>query len=148
MARRKDTPEYRKARTEAFARDGRECVKCGETDSLEAHHIIPCDNGGSDDLDNLITLCHPCHKEWEWIARNNVPFDEWLTLAPLAGILKTILRKDLWREDVSASVIRGLFSADISEIAGTLMRINDPEYCDRFQRDLAEAIQAMERSHR
>ena len=25
------------------------------------HHIIPSANGGADDLDNLTTLCKPCH---------------------------------------------------------------------------------------
>ena len=30
---------------------------------LEVHHIIFRSNGGSDDADNLITLCHDCHKK-------------------------------------------------------------------------------------
>jgi len=35
------------------------CVKCGKTKGIEAHHIIP----GLEELDNLVTLCHACHKK-------------------------------------------------------------------------------------
>lgn len=30
---------------------------------LEVHHIIYRSNGGSDDEDNLVTLCHTCHSD-------------------------------------------------------------------------------------
>ena len=30
---------------------------------LEVHHIVFRSNGGSDEVDNLITLCHDCHKK-------------------------------------------------------------------------------------
>ena len=40
-----------------------QCCKNKHKDSkLEVHHIIFRSNGGSDDHDNLITLCHTCHK--------------------------------------------------------------------------------------
>lgn len=147
MARSKNYgPEFQKTRRIAFERDGNACVKCAATESLEAHHITPRDKGGSDDVGNLITLCHACHKEWEWIVYRNIPFEEWLEIAPLAGILKTIMHKDLWRDDVSASTIRGLFSANPSDIMATLMQIHDPEYAGRFQRDLAEAVERLERA--
>ncbi|MCA1670460.1 MAG: HNH endonuclease [Thermomicrobia bacterium] len=45
-------------------RDGYRCVRCGEGDAiLHAHHVIHRSDGGSDDLDNLITLCVPCHRK-------------------------------------------------------------------------------------
>ena len=34
-------------------------LECG----AEVHHIIPVEEGGTDDPRNLITLCHKCHKE-------------------------------------------------------------------------------------
>jgi len=43
----------------AYERDGFACVKCGRTKGIEAHHIIP----ELEELDNLITLCHACHKK-------------------------------------------------------------------------------------
>jgi 5-methylcytosine-specific restriction endonuclease McrA len=34
----------------------------------EYHHVIPFSEGGSNKLDNIVTLCHECHakttKEW------------------------------------------------------------------------------------
>jgi len=34
---------------------------CGDTNSLEVHHIIPRSQGGPDEEWNLITLCHKHH---------------------------------------------------------------------------------------
>ena len=58
---------YGFANTRAFilARDGYKCQCCKgkHKDSLlEVHHIVFRRNGGSDNPDNLITLCHTCHK--------------------------------------------------------------------------------------
>lgn len=40
-----------------------QCCKGKHKDSkLEVHHIIFRSNGGSDEQENLITLCHSCHK--------------------------------------------------------------------------------------
>ena len=40
-----------------------QCCRGKHKDSrLEAHHIIYRSQGGSDESDNLITLCHTCHK--------------------------------------------------------------------------------------
>ena len=44
---------------QAKERDKNQCVKCQKKTGLEAHHIIP----GIEELDNLITLCHSCHKK-------------------------------------------------------------------------------------
>ena len=47
-------------------RDGYKCHICKNKKKgvkLEVHHIIFRSNGGSDDADNLITLCHDCHKK-------------------------------------------------------------------------------------
>ena len=48
-----------------LARDHCTCQLCkGESKDkkLEVHHIIYKSNGGSDDINNLITLCSKCHK--------------------------------------------------------------------------------------
>ena len=42
----------------AYDRDGYKCVECGKSTGIEAHHIV----AGIEELDNLITLCHACHK--------------------------------------------------------------------------------------
>lgn len=59
MSRKPDTA--RKAKD----RDGMECVKCGRSGSpstLHAHHIVPLSFGGSDEIENLATLCPTCHR--------------------------------------------------------------------------------------
>ena len=58
-------------------RDKLTCQDCGDIlavknvfgiyipleNGAEVHHIIPVEEGGTDDPRNLITLCHKCHKE-------------------------------------------------------------------------------------
>lgn len=45
-------------------RDNYTCQHCGQTEgSLHVHHVIPKAEGGTDDLDNLITLCVQCHRQ-------------------------------------------------------------------------------------
>jgi hypothetical protein len=44
-------------------RDRFRCVFCGSGGRLEADHIIPWSAGGSDEMDNLRTLCHACNQE-------------------------------------------------------------------------------------
>lgn len=39
------------------------CRRCGSIQDLEPHHIIHSSQGGGDDLWNLITLCHNCHRQ-------------------------------------------------------------------------------------
>lgn len=46
-----------------FRRDNYRCVFCGISSRLEVDHIVPWSAGGSDDLDNLRTLCHWCNTE-------------------------------------------------------------------------------------
>ena len=42
-------------------RDDWKCVKCGSTEDLEVDHIDPTYAGGSDEAENLQTLCSGCH---------------------------------------------------------------------------------------
>jgi hypothetical protein len=48
-------------RQRIFDRDGRACVECGATDRLSLDHIVPRSKGGTDDDDNLRTLCVRCN---------------------------------------------------------------------------------------
>ena len=54
---------YANAREHALVRDKYTCQCCGKKNCrLEVHHIVFIRNGGSDTLENLITLCEDCHK--------------------------------------------------------------------------------------
>ncbi|HEW92170.1 MAG TPA: HNH endonuclease [Thermotogaceae bacterium] len=55
--------EGRNRREQVLWRDGYKCQHCGTTIKLQIHHIIPRNKGGTDTLNNLITLCAKCHKE-------------------------------------------------------------------------------------
>ena len=42
------------------------CYKCGATENLHLHHIIPVMAGGTNEEYNLMTLCSSCHKKVEY----------------------------------------------------------------------------------
>lgn len=51
-------------RHEVFKRDNYRCLECGATNKntrLHVDHIIPVSQGGSDEFDNLQTLCEECN---------------------------------------------------------------------------------------
>ena len=61
-------PNYGFANTKAMvrARDNYTCAICKgkhKDRRLDVHHIIFRSQGGSDEAENLITLCHTCHKK-------------------------------------------------------------------------------------
>ena len=65
-------PEVKEARKrfELAKRNGKlhmgsVCSRCGDTDRLSLHHVVPLKDGGDPvDPSNLATLCHYCHREW------------------------------------------------------------------------------------
>lgn len=54
----------RRVKLQIVQRDGGKCRDCqsGDVDSFHIHHIKPRAEGGTNDEDNLITLCCDCHK--------------------------------------------------------------------------------------
>ena len=53
-------------RHEVFKRDDYTCQECGNTrkeTALEVDHIIPVSQGGTDEMDNLRTLCLRCNRD-------------------------------------------------------------------------------------
>lgn len=59
----KRSSEHQRAQRGGKERDLRTCQICGSTQNPEGHHIINHQYGGSADVDNIVTLCHVCHKE-------------------------------------------------------------------------------------
>jgi len=54
---------YSKIRQKILERDNWTCQKCGQKmNKLQVHHVIKTKEGRVDANDNLITLCHKCHK--------------------------------------------------------------------------------------
>jgi len=55
-------------------RDGWKCTKCGSSEDLHAHHIIPWrqDQSKRFDIDNGITLCCSCHAKEEGFQKGQI----------------------------------------------------------------------------
>ena len=43
-------------------RDLHTCQICGSKEHTEGHHIFDYAMGGAADEDNIVTLCHDCHR--------------------------------------------------------------------------------------
>lgn len=41
---------------------GTRCINCGTEEGIEYHHVVPLLLGGNDILENIVPLCHSCHK--------------------------------------------------------------------------------------
>jgi len=54
--------EGRNFREKVLIRDNYTCQICGNKKNLEVHHIIPRSKGGTNVVENGITLCKNCHK--------------------------------------------------------------------------------------
>jgi len=79
-------------RTRVLLRDEGACQKCGRRDHLNIHHIQAVMDGGSDDDSNLVTVCIPCHREWELAEMvMDIPFDRWLPLPSYDVLLMSVL---------------------------------------------------------
>ena len=58
-----DTHCYRKLHRQVLQRDGWRCQMCGSMQHLQVHHIEFRSHSGSDEEQNLITLCAECHAQ-------------------------------------------------------------------------------------
>jgi len=54
-------PDWHERRRYVLERDHHACVKCGSTESLHVHHVVPRKVRRDHGVGNLITLCHVCH---------------------------------------------------------------------------------------
>lgn len=57
---------WARLRSQCLKRDRYRCMRCGQpfwgkSKELNAHHIMPRRYGGADVIENLLTLCIPCH---------------------------------------------------------------------------------------
>jgi len=56
-----DSEANSKLKKDVLRRDEERCVSCGSTENLAVHHIIPRNQGGANESENLATLCQSCH---------------------------------------------------------------------------------------
>lgn len=53
-----DNPVFRKRVKSAYLN---KCANCGSIETIEYHHIVPLFLGGTNNISNIIPLCHKCH---------------------------------------------------------------------------------------
>jgi HNH endonuclease len=54
--------EYYELKTVVLDRDGWKCQYCGSSENLQVYHLLHRSRLGSDELENLMTLCANCHR--------------------------------------------------------------------------------------
>jgi HNH endonuclease len=85
-----------------LSRDGSRCLMCGASASdpnvrLEVDHVRAVDDGGTDDLENLATLCQPCNR-----GKSNLKLKDYRELTIVPNALKDDFRSyhdDKWDDD-------------------------------------------------
>lgn len=55
--------QYKENRKIVLILDNYKCRECGSRENLHVHHIKERCKGGTNDINNLVTLCGGCHKE-------------------------------------------------------------------------------------
>ena len=58
---RLDADAYHELHRQVLERDGWRCQVCGSMQNLQVHHLKFRSRSGSDEEQNLITLCTECH---------------------------------------------------------------------------------------
>jgi len=100
MSRRRNIPEIpSNLRNYILERDEYCCQKCGYEFDLEIHHITLIFFNGRNEINNLITLCHDCHKHCpedykQFIKYMNIPLPFYLSKIPA---MVRIYNKDILR---------------------------------------------------
>jgi len=54
--------ERRRLRKKVYRRDGFKCVYCNEREFLTLDHRLPVSKGGTNEFDNLETVCERCNE--------------------------------------------------------------------------------------
>lgn len=126
------TDSWENLRQDVLARDGYECRFCGMTDTqhsevngagLDVHHIIPREDGGKDEVDNLVALCKSCHN----------------TMETLHGKAMTELQSD---SEVVESVV-GVLERLEAEERNNWARLRQGHFCPQFSRGKGEGDGAL-----
>ena len=54
---------WARLRRRVYRRDKGVCGLCGHPAIFwQVHHVVHTEDGGTNDLSNLVTVCEPCHK--------------------------------------------------------------------------------------
>lgn len=102
MNRPKTPPREPTEREKSIQRDDEQCVFCDltheehreqspESKDIESHHIVPDRVGGSDKMENRLTVCNDCHQELEKVTKR---LFDWLRENELESLKDTVTTDD------------------------------------------------------
>lgn len=84
MTKKRYPANWDELRREVLDRHLNRCVNCHRPDSsLQIHHIVPVENGGSHQPSNLVPLCDQCHEAAHGMAM--APRIRWYTNGELSS---------------------------------------------------------------
>lgn len=110
---------YQNIRHAILARDNYTCQNCGIKDSVfEVHHLVFRSQGGSDDSDNLITLCRKCHKDYHNGKIELKKLGKKKNFGLAAASQMNVLRNMLQREYPEAEIVYGYQTKVSRELMG------------------------------
>lgn len=119
-AANKDTAlNYKRKRNQQIAakqkKSNSACERCMSVRGLVSHHIIAMADGGEDSIDNMVTLCSECHREWhriEGVIRAlRAGFDDWMDTPSPSYLTGIFLKKEYGEKTVNE--IRALFHHEL-----------------------------------
>lgn len=107
----------------AKARDDYKCQCCGKRGCrLEVHHLLPRSRGGSDKLENLITLCTDCHHLAHSSEEQLLAFQKKFGKKAKGTLRYTtqmnVLRHMLQREYLNAELTYGFITKEVRRVFG------------------------------
>lgn len=110
---------FQNTRHAILARDNYTCQNCGTKDSvLEVHHLVFRSEGGSDEPENLITLCRKCHRDYHDGKIKLKKFGKKKNIGLAAASQMNVLRNMLQREYPEAETVYGYQTKVTRELMG------------------------------
>lgn len=110
---------FQNTRHAILARDNYQCQNCKTKDSIfEVHHLVPKSQGGSDEPENLITLCRKCHRDYHDGKIELKKFGKNKNIGLATASQMNVLRNMLQREYPDAETVYGYQTKVAREVMG------------------------------
>ena len=118
---------YENLRHAILARDKYTCQNCNAKKGVfEVHHLVFKSQGGSDEPENLITLCRKCHKDYHDGKIELKKFGKKKNAGLAAASQMNVLRNMLQREYPKAEIVYGYQTKVTREFMGLVKsHVND-----------------------
>lgn len=110
---------FQNVRHAILARDNYQCQNCKTRDGVfEVHHLVFRSKGGSDEPENLVTLCRKCHRDYHSGKIGLKRFGKKRNFGLAAATQMNVLRNMLVREYPEAEIVYGYQTKIVREFMG------------------------------